>query len=157
MTQKLVELFNLSPTEIAEEDLPSETSIAAIEETISALDKIDIAIPTVFDLDASDDEMDEYAKTARDKFESIFDLAMNVEAKFSAPLFQIASSMFGHALTAKQTKIDRKIKTIELQLKKAKLDMGSRSTDGDKLLAASDGSGVMLDRNELLKQILAKK
>jgi hypothetical protein len=50
---------------------------------------------------------------------------------------------------------------IDLQLKKARLDwqidQASKKTDGDKLIDAEDGQGVVIDRNELLKQLLNKK
>ena len=49
---------------------------------------------------------------------------------------------------------------VDLQLKKMRLDQqaakDAQKTDGDKLIDAEDGKGVILDRNELLKQILGK-
>lgn len=47
---------------------------------------------------------------------------MQVEARFSAELFNAAGTMLGHAITAKTAKINKKLKMIELQLKKALLD-----------------------------------
>jgi hypothetical protein len=89
------------------------------------------------------------------------DLGMNVEARFSGHILATAGTLLGHAITAKQAKIDRKIRTIDLQLKKMRLDQqaakDASKTDGDKLLDAVDGSGgVVLDRNALLAQILGK-
>ena len=54
------------------------------------------------------------------------------------------------------------MRTIDLQLKKMRLDQqaakdAAGKNDGDKLLDAEDGKGMILDRNELLKQILGKK
>jgi hypothetical protein len=89
------------------------------------------------------------------------DLGMNVEARFSGHILATAGTLLGHAITAKQAKIDRKIRTIDLQLKKMRLDQqaakDASKTDGDKLLDAVDGTaGVVLDRNALLAQILGK-
>jgi hypothetical protein len=88
------------------------------------------------------------------------DLGMNVEARFSGHILATAGTLLGHAITAKQAKIDRKIRTIDLQLKKMRLDQQAAKdavkTDGDKLLDAVDGGGVVLDRNALLAQILGK-
>jgi len=46
---------------------------------------------------------------------------------------------------------------VDLQLKKARLDHQTKETDGEKLLDAEDGHAVVLDRNELLNQILGEK
>jgi len=46
---------------------------------------------------------------------------------------------------------------VDLQLKKARLDHQTKQSDGEKLIDAEDGQGVILDRNELLKQILGNK
>ena len=50
---------------------------------------------------------------------------------------------------------------VDLQLKKARLDMqlkqAEQKNDGERLIEAEDGQAVVLDRNELLKQILGKK
>jgi hypothetical protein len=50
---------------------------------------------------------------------------------------------------------------VDLQLKKARLDLqiaqADKKTDGDKIVDAEDGQAVVLDRNELLKQLLSKK
>jgi hypothetical protein len=49
---------------------------------------------------------------------------------------------------------------VDLQLKKARLDAqiakDNNKSDGDKIVDAEDGRAVILDRNELLKQILGK-
>lgn len=159
MTQKLSELFNLpqieepSPEEV--ETLIKENQ-SIINDVDTAIDKIDAALPFVNDLDTSDAELDELSELAKSKFQDLIDLGMNVEARYSGTILQTAGVLLGHAITAKQAKIDRKLKTVDLQLKKAKLDQTTQKNDGQKLLDAEDGQGVVLDRNELLKQILGK-
>jgi hypothetical protein len=61
------------------------------------------------------------------------------------------------AITAKQAKLDKKLRMVDLQLKKARLDQQNSKNDGEKLITAADGRGVVLDRNELLRQILGEK
>lgn len=158
MTQKLQELFNLSPEEVATEEAQQDIAEkqAIIAETNDAIDKIDAALPYVNDLDISDQELDELSNLARSKFEDLMDLGMNVEARFSGVILQTAGTLLGHAITAKQAKIDRKLKTIDLQLKKMRLDQTAAKGDGAKLLGAEEGHGVVFDRNELLNQILGK-
>ena len=165
MTQKLQELFNLPSSD--------ETTVEAAEATIEenremieavdlAIDKIDAALPFVSDLDTGDKELDELSDLAKEKFQDLIDLGMNVEARFSGHILATAGTLLGHAITAKQAKLDRKMRTIDLQLKKMRLDQqaakdAAGKNDGDKLLDAEDGKGMILDRNELLKQILGKK
>jgi hypothetical protein len=81
---------------------------------------------------------------------------MNVEARFSGHILATAGTLLGHAITAKQAKLDKKLRMVDLQLKKARLDQTNAKNDGEKLVDATDGKGVILDRNELLKQILGK-
>ena len=163
MTQKLEELFNLPPSDdtTPEEAKSSiEENRAIIQEVDLAIDKIDAALPYVNDLDTSDKELDDLSDLAKEKFQDLIDLGMNVEARFSGHILATAGTLLGHAITAKQAKLDKKLRMVDLQLKKARLDAqiakDSTKTDGDKIIDAEDGRAVVLDRNELLKQILGK-
>jgi len=156
MTKKLEELFNLPETMEAGQE---ESGLASKLETITAIDdaidKIDAALPTVRDLEAADSEMDELAKLARDKFEDLMDLGMNVEARYAGAILQTAGTLLGHAIVAKQAKLDKKLRMVDLQLKKARLDQmaAKNSNEPD---APIDGQGVVLDRSALLKEILSQ-
>jgi len=164
MTQKLQELFNLPPAEenTANNDTDStapsiEEQRAIIQEVDLAIDKIDAALPFVNDLDVSDKELDDLSDLAKEKFQDLIDLGMNVEARFSGHILATAGTLLGHAITAKQAKLDKKLRMVDLQLKKARLDQQNSKNDGEKLITAADGRGVVLDRNELLRQILGEK
>ena len=84
---------------------------------------------------------------------------MQVEARFSGTIFQTAGTLLGHAITAKQAKLDKKLRMINLQLQKAKFDHQVKkdakagASDAEEV---EDGQGVVLDRNALLAQILGK-
>ena len=163
MTKKLESLFNL-PTSDNPIDPTVEESTSLIEENRdlitevnAAIDKIDIALPTVHDLDTADDELDELAKLAKDKAEDLIDLGMNVEPRFSGVILQTAGIMLGHAITAKTAKLDKKLRMINLQLQKAKLDHQIKKDAGKATDDPIDGEGIVLDRNDLLKQILGKQ
>jgi len=163
MTQKLEELFNLPPAEETTAESAKTTieeNRAIIQEVDSAIDKIDAALPYVNDLDTSDKELDDLSDLAKEKFQDLIDLGMNVEARFSGHILATAGTLLGHAITAKQAKLDKKLRMVDLQLKKARLDQqiakDNNKSDGDKLIDAEDGRAVILDRNELLKQILGK-
>jgi hypothetical protein len=63
--------------------------------------------------------------------------------------------MLGHAITAKTAKVQKKLKMIELQLKKAGLDQ-KQSANEKQIEATPIGEGKVLDRNELIKALLDK-
>lgn len=163
MTKKLEEILNLP--KFTDEDSPTaEEAKAFIEENRemitqvdSAIDKLDVAMPGVRSLDAADDEMDELANIAKSRAEDMMDLGLNVDPRFAGVILQTASSMLGLAITAKTAKIDRKLRTLQLQMQKAKLDhqIAKDAAKGEGGTAAPvEGKGIVLDRNELLKQIL---
>jgi hypothetical protein len=159
MTKKLEELFNLPNADATTEE--TEHTIAEHRELIadvdSAIDRIDAALPTVRDLETGDQELDELARLAQDKAEDLIDLGMNVEPRFSGVILQTAGVMLGHAITAKTAKLDKKLKMVQLQLAKAKLDHQIKKDTKEPAEAAIEGQGIVLDRNELLKQILGQK
>lgn len=160
MTKKLSELFDLpdSPSTDSDESSEALKAINENKEIIArvdeAIDKIDIALPTVRDLEASDQEMDELAELAKDKFNDLMDLGMNMDPRFGGVVFQTAGTLLGHAITAKTAKMDKKLRMVQLQLQKARLDhQTSKDSPDDKPIT---GQGIVLDRNELLNQILQK-
>jgi hypothetical protein len=157
MTKKLSQLFDLA------DPAPDDDSMEIIndrKDTImaidAAIDKIDAALPTVRDLEAADAEMDDLAALARDKFDDLMDLGMNVEPRYAGVIFQTAGTLLGHAIVAKQAKLDKKLRMVDLQLKKARLDQAAAKNNTDAPAQSIDGQGIVLDRNALLAQILGK-
>ena len=155
MTRKLEDLFDLPPS-----DYPDEPATATSPDTMRAdivaidraIDKIDAALPAVRDLDASDQELDDIAAKATETFENLTDLGFNVDSRFAAELFAVAGTMLGHALTAKTAKLNKKLKMVELQMKKVKLD---RDAQGDE--PTQTAHGQVLSRNDLLEMIKGSK
>jgi hypothetical protein len=122
-----------------------------IETVMKGIDKIEEALPMVKNLETADREMDHLAQLAEDKFQELMDLGMSVEPRFSGTILQTAGTLLGHAIAAKQAKIDKKLRMIELQLKKARLD---QTAPRDQDEEPTQATGVVLDRNELIKTIL---
>jgi len=149
MTKKLEELFNL-PTDVLLDETasdPEHVSDIVSVDTLSSVEKIESALPMVRGLEASDSEMDDLAELAKESYKDLMDLGMNVEARWSSEIFSTASSMLGHAITAKTAKVNKKLKMIDLQLKKAKLDQTNTNDD------LPTAEGTILDRNELLERL----
>jgi hypothetical protein len=158
MTRKLETLFGFDqlkdPQDIpVVENMTQEETRHAIVELDQTIDKIDQALPAIRDLAASDRELDEIADLAKQSYQDLSDLGMNVDSRFSAELFAVASNMLGHALTAKTTKLNKKLKMIDLQLKKLKLDQDAAKRNGD-LSNIPTAEGQVLTRNDLLERLL---
>ena len=80
------------------------------------------------------------------------DLGMNVDSRYSGRIFEVASTMLRNAIDAKAGKIDKKLKMVELQLKKLRID---KTGKGDPDPIESEGV-IISDRNELMKKLLKK-
>jgi len=161
MTTKLEEIFGFdkleSPASVSQ-DLTREETQTAIMTIDATIDKIDEALPGVRDLETSDRELDEIADLAKQSFQDLTDLGFNVDSRFSGELFAVASTMLGHALTAKTTKLNKKLKVIDLQLKKLKLDQDAAKNRGeDSTSNMQTAEGQILTRNDLLDRILSAK
>lgn len=156
MTKKLTELFELPESVMEDLAKPEPLDQELItQEAYSNLEKIENALPQVRGLDASDTEMDELATLATNSYKDLVDLGMQVDSRFASEIFNAASSMLGHAITAKTAKINKKLKMIDLQLKKAQLDQKNASKV-EELDNTPMGAGKELDRNELLKMLAIK-
>lgn len=154
MTRKLEELFDLprKEDESVDDQTPSEPNLPIVPETLAALDKIEQALPAVRGLEASDTEMDDLATKATESFDNLMDLGMQVDSRYASEIFAVAGTMLGHAITAKTAKLNKKLKMIDLQLRKARLDKES----GDDPAIAT-GTGHVLDRNELLERLVKRE
>jgi hypothetical protein len=156
MTKKLTELFELPESVVEDLAKPEPLDHELItQEAYTNLEKIENALPQVRGLDAADSEMDELANLATNSYKDLVDLGMQVDSRFASEIFNAASSMLGHAITAKTAKINKKLKMIDLQLKKAQLDQKT-SSKVEELDNTPLGEGKALDRNELLKMLSAK-
>ena len=95
MTKKLTELFNLPQTDDDKAVTMAEAAdfVTQNQEIINnvdqAIDKIDIALPTVKDLDnVADSELDDLAALAKEKANDLLDLGMNVDPRFAGVILQ---------------------------------------------------------------------
>ena len=156
MTKKLEELFQLASEkdENSDVELPPETQ-GVTEQALNNLEKIENALPQVRGLETADIEMDSLADLAQSSYRDLMDLGMQVDSRYSSEIFNVAGTMLGHAITAKTAKVQKKLKMIELQLKKAALD--AKTADKEKEVESIPlGQGRALDRNEILKVLTTK-
>ncbi len=153
MTKKLEELFNLPEQEdpVLSADQVEEQQVLNLQEKLEEFDKISAALPRVKGLgDISDAELDALANKAEKAYDDLMDLGMNVEARYGARMFEVAGNMLNAAITAKSAKIDKKLKMVELQLKKYAVD----KKNGDAPTDAIQAEGTLItDRNSLLAKL----
>jgi hypothetical protein len=162
MTKKLEELFNLEEKSqpVPEVEIPADlpvkdhAEVRSLDDSYAAVERITQTLPQIKELDdLADGELDDLASKAEKAYDELMDLGMNVEVRYSSRIFEVASSMLGHAITAKSNKIEKKLKAIDLQMKKYKIDKDSPEAGGDVI----NGQGyVITDRNELLKKLSGK-
>jgi hypothetical protein len=158
MTRKLESLFDFPPTDERVQEEPALTTAetrAAIVEIDNTIDKIDAALPAIRDLDASDRELDDIAEMAKESYQNLSDLGFNVDSRYASELFAVASTMLGHALTAKTTKLNKKLKMLDLQLKKLKLDQDAAKNAPEDAMETAHGQ--VLNRNDLLERLMASR
>ena len=166
MTKKLEELLNLPESqEILKEeqeksqaeDKKTEKKSKSIEQQqstmrdIAEFDKIAAALPKVDGLgEMGDSELDDVGNRAINAYDDLMDLGMNVESRYSARIFEVAGNMLKTTLDAKVAKMDKKLKMVDLQLKKQKQDQ--KTGDSDTNVVQGEGY-VISDRNSLLEKL----
>ena len=151
--KKEKEIQNANKTISKSKNLDPETH-KNLQKSYAEFDKIAASLPQVKGLgDLSDLELDKLAVEAEESYKTLMDLGMNVDSRYSGRIFEVASTMLRNAIDAKGSKIDKKLKMVELQLKKLKIDKTGKDDLGT--IEESDGF-VISDRNELMKKLLKK-
>jgi hypothetical protein len=153
MTKKLQEIFDLPETTeplVAPEPEVTPVTTINLEDRLEEFDKISAALPRVKGLgDISDAELDDLAAKAEQSYQDLMDLGMNVDARYSTRMFEVAAQMMNAAITAKTNKIDKKLKMVDLQLKKLAIDKKNGGSEGP-----VEGEGYILtDRNSILEKL----
>lgn len=156
MTKKLEDLFNLESAKKEAAPKPAEkTEIKSVDDSYRAVAEITKTLPQIQELnDLEDTELDDLASKAEKAHDELMDLGMNVEIRYSGRIFEVAGTMLKNAIDAKTAKIDKKLKAIDLQLKKYKIDKDAPEEGSDIV----NGTGYIIsDRNELLKKLGQKE
>jgi len=153
MTKKLEEMLNLPDNEDIKQEAQKQ-AVVQQEDTfrdIAEFDKIASALPAVKGLgQKADDELEDIASRALEAYDDLMDLGMNVESRYASRVFEVAGGMLKTSLDAKVAKMDKKLKMIDLQLKKEKMDRDNNPGEG----GIVNGEGyVVSDRNSLLEKL----
>jgi len=172
MTRKLEEVFDMrslqsihdieDDIEPLESDDSKEYNIAEMTDLFNRVDQINASLPTVRGLETLDTELDEIKNKSMAIFDEIIDFGKNVENKNAPAFFDSAAKMLNAAITATQSKMDRKLKAIQLQINKQKIDLERDKLEWRKEEFRLSGAGAKdipsddeegMSRNELLKRM----
>lgn len=152
MTKRLEDLLNLEDKNLqTPPEKPVHEQIKTMDDEFKAVEKITKSLPAIPELnDLDDTELDNLASKAEQAYDDLMDLGMNVEVRYAGRIFEVAGSMMKNAIDAKSVKFDKKLKAIDLQLKKYKIDKENTADENDIV----NGQGyIITDRNELLKKL----
>jgi hypothetical protein len=160
MTKKLEEVFGFPPIEEAltsDDTLPEvpeevQEQLEVANATIDMANRVDIALPTVTDMATAERELDKLANTAQEQSERLMDLGFNVDDRNAGKIFEVAAQLLKTAVDAKTAKIDKKLKMVELQLRKARMDKEGK-TEESNVLDVTEGS-LTGNRNDIVQAIL---
>jgi hypothetical protein len=155
MTKRLEEILNIDPVdEPVITPTPADSApvpVIDLQDKLEEFDKIAAALPRVKGLgDIADGELDALAAKAEQAYDDLMDLGMNVEARYGARMFEVAASMMTQAIAAKSAKIDKKLKMVDLQLKKLAIDKKHGQEGGNTV----EGEGyIITDRNSIIEKL----
>ncbi len=154
MNKKLENLFNLP--EIESEPVTAEETQTEIMELKSNLDmskRIDAALDEVKDISEAEQALDNLAAKAEEAFDQLMVLGANMDDRNSGKIFEVASTMLKNAVDAKTAKLEKKLRIVELQMRKEKMDR-----DANK--AGPNGPVVdavmVTDRNSIIQEMMKK-
>lgn len=139
--------------EEATEETSKELEEQQVKKALSTAEKIDKALPQVKDLESHDSDMDIYSTEAIKSYKELMDLGMASEARHAGKFFEVAQTMMKNAIEAKNAKADKKLRMIELQLKKQRVDQWDNKGGKDDEIIEGEGY-IVGDRNKLLDQII---
>jgi hypothetical protein len=112
-------------------------------------DKIEKALDIDRAFTEHDQEMNEIKDTALKTHRDMIDLAFNIDPKNAGEIMSAGVQMLKVALDASNSKVERRLKTIKLQLDKRRLDQSEPAKEG---IIQSEGN-LLIDRNEVLKRL----
>lgn len=153
MTQRLEDLFNLPETPI-----PTPKKTGKVKNTKAIAEERDQVMAQMQSIvkerrisltefnSKSDIELDDIAECAKQTYDDLMDLGMNVDSRYSARIFEVASAFLKISLDAKSTKVNKVLKSAELEIRqdKGKVNQSNNMVNSDH---------VVSDRNSLLAKL----
>ena len=154
LNKKVEESLDMMPASDLRDIIDDKEVISNSKETkqelvdrLSAMEKLDVSSPNINGLEEHEEEMNQISAKAMQSFKDLMDLGLQVNDNAAGRMFEVAATMLKIAHDSSSAKADRKLKILDMLMKKAKLDNDVDPSKGQ------GGDGVTLDREEILKQI----
>lgn len=141
MTKQLAETFGLPDYQ-----QPTQEDIEGALEKAQDLEK---TFSKINGFDEHDQEMDTLGDMAVSAHQQLMELGMNVETRLAGEIFSSSAAMLKIAVDAKNSKVEKKLKLIKLQLDKMRLDANRKDPAQDPI----KGGDLVMDRNEIIASI----
>lgn len=129
-----------------------EMSAEEIQTALAEAKNLKTQLRQIPDILEKETEIDEIANDAAKYFEDIMDKAFNTEDRFAPELFNAANSMLKTALDGKNSIVNAKLKLLDLELKKRKLENDFANSGGPQSREVNGQNVVVTDRNSLLRK-----
>jgi hypothetical protein len=163
LTNKACDTLNIPRLEDALKEfsntLPElETAALEVDKMAAALQKMDSSSLNYVDQEGTENherEMNDVYQQALKAHKEMLELGYNVESKYAGSVFEPAARFLEIAINASKSKSEQKLKTIKLRMEREKLDADLKKTD-EEVIDAVDVSSVLLDRNDLLKDLAGR-
>jgi hypothetical protein len=128
-----------------------------IANTIEKLNTLTARMAMVEGTDHSD-SMDELYKEILGHARELMAYGFNIDQPRARGIFEVAASMYGHAMAAANTKREAQIKTMKLSLERKRVDLEERRTNhaiGQQAATVDSSNNTIIveDRNELIKRL----
>ena len=159
MKRKLEELLNLPEAYVDDHLIDNDTirnrktnlidEATTIFNALSNSERIDAELTVVTGFHQHDDDMDNIAEKALKSYHDLCVLGQNVPTGQAARVYEVATLMLRTAMDAKDAKIQKKLRMVDLQIKKLRADKVTASDQDPR----QDGEHNEFDRNALLKYI----
>lgn len=165
MTKRIEEVLDLPSLEsVLGDDALSPEDQKRIDDITRALESNEIDIDKhLLDPDGTREhaeEMDQIVDAAMTAHKDAIDMAFNMEPKNAGSIMEPAARFLELSMKAMQAKLDARMKSMEMKMKREKLDHELRKNQEEGVLegeAAPTEAGRLLDRNALLKSAKEKK
>lgn len=114
---------------------------------IDQAEELDGLLSNITGLDQHDSEMDDIVAKAMNTYEELVHLGRNSPVMYSCKVYEVAGNLLKTAMDARDSKLSKKMKLIDMKLKKLKIDADNKKKSN---VGEDDDGDSSLSRNDIL-------
>jgi len=158
LNDNIIQLLNLRPEAIHEAEEAVEKIVESIDEVRQprAQSKPDnVPATTEMTLEGADHSasMDNLHNEILQHARDLMAYGFNIDHPRARGIFEIAATLYGHAITSKSSKRDAQLRAMKLALDAKRVDLEEKRTNSAIGLVDTEGTVMVEDRNDLLRRI----